>query len=80
MAKQFYEIDPRSFQPSISFPSKTRAYPSGALFRSGPCKHYTRLKRLARDKHCSFYGTFVSYRGKSFVNVATDDHGISSSN
>ncbi len=42
------------YQPSLIIASKTAAYLSEAPFRVGSgltYKHYTRLERLARDKH-----------------------------
>ncbi len=51
-------------QPSLSFVSKARVYPSGANLRRSPlekapvftCKCYTRLERLACDKRFSLFG------------------------
>jgi hypothetical protein len=47
--------------------SKAEAYPSGAPDINSPLRyaiginqlHYTRMERLARDKHYSLLGTFV---------------------
>jgi hypothetical protein len=33
------------------------------------CKHYTRLERLARDKHSSLLQKFVTYGRKKFYNI-----------
>jgi hypothetical protein len=51
----------KSFQPGLMFAGKARAFPSEAPFRCSTLwyapglmyKHYTRLVRLARDKHSS---------------------------
>jgi hypothetical protein len=35
-------------------------------------KHYTRLEKLAREKHSSFLQKSVNYGQKSFINLAPD--------
>ncbi len=57
------------FKPSLMLAGEARGLPkSGALERcftrlgSGLTrKHFTRLERLVRDKHSSFFGTFIIY-------------------
>ncbi len=57
-------------QPSLSFVSKARVYPSGANLRRYPlekapvftCKCYTRLERLACDKRFSLFGVVEKKR------------------
>jgi hypothetical protein len=66
------------FHASLVFASKARACPCGAPFRHSPLgqapgldrKYYTRLKRIARDKHSSLFGLFPSVEEKSFVTLA----------
>jgi len=53
--------------------SKDRAYPRGehlCVSSIFTCRHYTWLESLARGKHSSLLGPFVSYGEISFVNTA----------
>ncbi len=54
----------KPFWPSPRFVSKARRLPKCGVPRLGsglPCKHKTKLERLARDKDCSLLRTFVNY-------------------
>jgi hypothetical protein len=62
------------FHASLIFASKAGAYPSGAPFRcSRPTfQHYTRLWKLARDKHSSLFCRCVSdEEKKGFYDIDT---------
>ena len=63
----------KPFQPSLMNADKAKAYLSEAPFRcSTPgltCNHYTRLEKLARDKHSSLLQKSVIYRQKSFITL-----------
>jgi hypothetical protein len=60
----------KPFQPSVMFVSKTGSYPSEVPFKCSTLglapglthKHYTRLEKLARDKHSSLLRKSVNYR------------------
>jgi hypothetical protein len=52
----------KPFQPRLMFVGKVGAYPFEAHFR---------LKRLARDKHCSLLRKFVNYGRKKFYNIGS---------
>ncbi len=64
-----YDFSKKPVKPSLIFMCKARAYLNEAPFRRSPIgwapglthKHQTRLERPARDKHVSFYETFVNY-------------------
>ncbi len=63
----------KPFQPSVMLAGKAGTYPSReweALDLA--CKYYTWLKRPAKDKHSSLFEPFVSYKEKSFSNMALD--------
>ncbi len=59
------------------FVGKARTYPNEAPFRCSTLglapglalKQYTRLERLARDKHPGLLQKFVSYGRKKFYNI-----------
>ncbi len=53
-------VSEQFFRASLIFLSKGRAHHTGPCFcKEAPClthKHYTRLEKLARDKHTSLFG------------------------
>ena len=60
------------FQPSLIFVGKAGA-PERCFTREGSgltCKHYTRLEKLAMDKHPSLLQKSVNYGQKSFITLA----------
>ncbi len=67
------------FRPSLVFPSRARAYPSGAPFwrthqRKAPIlsnKYKARLWRLDGYKHSSLFCVFFGDENKRFVNIDT---------
>ncbi len=68
-----------TFQPSLVFPSRARACPSGAPFWSSPQRkapsishnYKARLWRLAGYKHSSLFCVFFGDENKRFVNIDT---------
>ncbi len=64
--------------PSLMFASKVGAYLSETPFKCStfgwaPChthKHWTRLERLASDKHSSLLPTIVNYRRNFIITLA----------
>jgi hypothetical protein len=70
----------KPYQPSLIFSIKAEAYLREAPFRCYTLgwafglihKQYTRLERLARDKHSCLFQKFMKYGGKSFISFGPD--------
>ncbi len=54
------------FQPSRMFAGKAGALPSEAPFK---CKHWTRLEKLAEDKHSSLLQKSTNYGRNKFYST-----------
>jgi hypothetical protein len=57
-----FAVEARSQPQRVGAPEKYPTFVCFGLLH----KHWTRLERLARDKHSSLIGTFLSYDEKSF--------------
>jgi hypothetical protein len=68
----------KPFQPSLMFEGKSGAYPIGVPFSCSTLRwalglsrnHWTRLEKLARNKHYSLFGPFVIQKEKRFKTLA----------
>ncbi len=75
----------KPLQPSLMFAGKARAYGSEASFRCSTLgqppglthQHYTKLERLAKDKHSSLLQKYVYYGCKKFYSTGPSTETIS---